>query len=219
VPATPSTSGHPAVAGRADELRALTDAVRRLIALTVTNTAPAAETAAVAAELDRLADRLEPYVPDPPLPRFPGMGDAGTTMVDNMPFDAVVGAFNPMALPVEVEVVGDHAVGRACFTTPYEGPPGCVQGGVIAAVFDIVLSAANHAKGVAGPTVSLTMRYRRPTLLHRDLVVEAEVAETDGRRTRAVGRLVQDGEVTVECEGTFAVLDRDAITALRAGRG
>ena len=216
----PHDGGHPAVSGRTDELRALADAVRRLVALTVTNTAPPAETAVIAAELDRVADRLATHVPDPPLPRFAtGVPDASTTMTERMPFDAVVGAYNPVALPVEVTVDGGRAVGRANFTVAYEGPPGCVQGGVIAAMFDIVLSVAAHAAEAAGPTVSLTMRYRRPTLLHRDLVVEAEVADTDRRRTRVVGRIVQDGDVTVEAEGVVAVLDRDAIGALRGRRG
>ena len=217
---TPPDGGHPAVTGRAAELRALTDAVRRLAAVTVTNTAPPEETAAVAAELERAADRLATHVPDPPPPRFvDGLPDAATTMTERMPFDAVVGAYNPIALPVDVAVDGDRAVARANFTVPYEGPPGCVHGGVIAATFDIVLSAAAHVADAAGPTVSLTMRYRRPTLLHRDLTIEAEVAETDGRRTRVVGRIVQDGEVTVEAEGVFAVLDRRAIQALHGRRG
>jgi acyl-CoA thioesterase FadM len=59
------------------------------------------------------------------------------------------------------------------------------------------------------------MRYRRPTLLHRDLTVECEVVSTDGRRTRSVGRIVQDGEVTVEAEGVFAVIDPKTIASFR----
>jgi acyl-coenzyme A thioesterase PaaI-like protein len=216
---TQVTNGHGAVAGRPDELRALTDAVRRLVALTVTHVAPAAETAAIAAELEAIADRLEPFVPTPVLPRFwPNMAPTDAPMADQMPFDAVVGAYNPIALPVTVTVDPPRAFGHACFTTAYEGPPGCVQGGVIAATFDIILSAANRIAEAAGPTAELKLRYRKPTLLHRDLVVEAEVAEVRGRLTRTVGQIVQDGEVTVEAEGTFVALDRAAIEALRHRR-
>ena len=207
---------HPAVKGRVDELRALADAVRRLADVTVRSAPPPELTATLASEVDAIADRLSAHVPDPPFPRFvAGIAD-DAVITDRMPFDAVIGPFNPIALPVEVAVEGDRAVGRARFTTAYEGPPGLVHGGVLAAAFDMVLSVANQAAEVAGPTVSLTMRYRRPTLLHRDLVIEAEVAETDGRRTRTTGRVVQDGKVTVEAEGVFAVLDRDAIEALRS---
>lgn len=216
---TPSEGGHPAVAGRVAELRALADAVRRLVTLTVTNGAPPAETAAIAAELDVIADRLEAHVPPARYPRFvDGPRGPGATVTQRMPFDAVVGAYNPVAPPVEVDVVDGRAVARAHFTVAYEGPPGCVQGGVIASTFDIVLSAAAAANDVAGPTVSLAMRYRRPTLLERDLTIEAEVAETDGRRTRVTGRIVQDGDVTVEAEGVFAVLDRTSINALHGRR-
>lgn len=214
--ATPPYALHPAVDGRPTELRALADAVRRLVDATVTNAAPPEVTAAFAARVGALADELDAYAPDVPFPRFVAMPDDGAPMSERMPYDAVIGTYNPIALPVTVAVEGGRAIGRAHFTTPFEGPPGCVQGGVIAATFDIVLSVANRAAEAAGPTVSLTMRYRRPTLLHRDLTVECEVAETDGRRTRTIGRIVQDGKVTVEAEGVFAVLDTAAIAAMRA---
>jgi acyl-coenzyme A thioesterase PaaI-like protein len=216
VTADASRAPHPAVDGRPAELRALADAIRDLIDATVTTDAPASVTAGVARRVDELTTVLRAYTPETPYPRFvltPDDGAEETPLADRMPFDAVIGAYNPIALPVDVTVVDGKAIGRARFTTPFEGPPGCVQGGVIAATFDIVLSAANRAAQAAGPTVSLTMRYRRPTLLHRDLTVECEVASTDGRRTRSVGRIVQDGEVTVEAEGVFAVIDPKTITA------
>jgi acyl-coenzyme A thioesterase PaaI-like protein len=217
VTAHASRSPHPAVDGRPVELRALADAIRDLIDATVTTAAPAWVTADTARRVDELTAMLRAHTPETPYPRFVFTPDdvEETPLADRMPFDAVIGAYNPIALPVDVTVVDGKAIGRACFTTPFEGPPGCVQGGVIAATFDIVLSAANRAAQAAGPTVSLTMRYRRPTLLHRDLVVECEVAETDGRRTRSVGRILQDGQVTVEAEGVFAVVDPTTIASFR----
>lgn len=210
-----SRAPHPAVDGRPVELRALADAIRDLIDATVTTDAPASVTADVARRVDELTALLRSHTPEVAYPRFVFTPDdiEETPLADRMPFDAVIGAYNPIALPVDVTVVDGKALGRARFTTPFEGPPGCVQGGVIAATFDIVLSAANRAAQAAGPTVSLAMRYRRPTLLHRDLVVECEVAETDGRRTRSVGRIVQDGRVTVEAEGVFAVVDPKTIAS------
>ena len=165
-------------------MRALADAVRRLVDATVRSAPPADETAALADEVNGLAQRLEAHVPDLPFARFVAAIAEDASISDRMPFDAVIGPFNPIALPVEVTVEGGRAVGRARFTTPYEGPPGLVHGGVIAAAFDMVLSVANHAAQAAGPTVSLTMRYRRPTLLDRDLVIEAEVAESPARSRR-----------------------------------
>ena len=127
-----------------------------------------------------------------------------------MPYDPVVGRFNPIALPVAISFEPPLAIGTAVFTTPYEGGPGWVHGAALAATFDIVLTAANHLSGAAGPTVWLTIRFRRPTLVGVEARFEAEVVSNDGRRVTSKGRLVQDGVVCVEAEGEFAVLDTDA---------
>jgi acyl-coenzyme A thioesterase PaaI-like protein len=92
---------------------------------------------------------------------------------------------------------------------PYEGPPGCVHGAVIAATFDIVLTAANMLAKAPGLTVSLSTRYRRPTRLHVESRFEAWVERVDDRRTYTHGRIVQGDMVTVESEGIFARLQAD----------
>ena len=214
----PSREMHPSVVGRADEMTALADAVRRLIAATMLNRAPAADVERVARDVDEVARQLEQHVPDPPPPvtNMQGGGvvaDDGS-FADHMAFDFVVGRFNPMALPIVVSFEPERVVGRGQFTLPYEGPPGCVHGAVIAASFDIVLTAANILAGAAGPTVSLTTRYRRPTLLHVESVLEAWVERVEGARVHTRGRLLQGEKVTVECEGVFAVLDRERTISL-----
>jgi acyl-coenzyme A thioesterase PaaI-like protein len=149
-------------------------------------------------------------VPEPP-PHITETGRSGTiddgfTMAERMPFDVVIGRYTPLALPVEIEFDGDRAIGRATFTTPYEGPPGCVHGAVIAATFDIVLTAANMAAKAAGLTVTLEISYRRPTLLHEEARFEAWVERVEERRVFTRGRIVQRGSVTVEAGGVFAPL-------------
>ncbi len=201
-------TSHPGVTGREGELRALSDAVRRLISLTVTNTAPAGETADIASGLDALASRLEAFVPTPHPPRYLNADRSDAMDEERMPYDVVIGPFNPLALPVRIELDPPRAIGHACFTVPYEGPPGCVHGAVIAGAFDMVCNAANHMAGLAGPTARLTVRYRRPTLLGVDLVFEAQVLEARGRRTTTTARIVQDGMVTAEAQGLFVALDR-----------
>ena len=46
--------------------------------------------------------------------------------------------------------------GEAIFSPTYAGPPDSVHGGIIAAVFDEVLSMANVVTGKAGFTGTLT---------------------------------------------------------------
>ena len=65
-----------------------------------------------------------------------------------MPYDVVVGPFNPIAPPVVLDFEPPKALGRAVFDVTYEGAPGCVHGAVLAAAFDIILTAANAIEGV-----------------------------------------------------------------------
>jgi acyl-CoA thioesterase FadM len=135
-----------------------------------------------------------------------------------MPFDIVVGGFNPLALPVRLAFEPPRALGYATFTTAYEGAPGCVHGGALAATFDIVFTAANAIAEATGPTVRLDVRYRRPTLIGEEAVFEAWVTEVTARRVFSKGRIVQGGTVTVEAEGEFAILDHARIRQMASGR-
>jgi len=197
--------------------------VRRLVHLTVTNRAPAQDIDGIAAELEMLADHLTAHVPDDP-PVITWMDAAGIGgrapegMADRMAFDVVIGRNSPLALPVVLEFEPPRAIGRGTFTAPYEGPPGCVHGAVLAATFDIVLTAANILADAAGPTVRLATRFRRPTLLYEEAVFEAWVDRREGDRTFTLGRVLQGGAVTVEAEGEFAAIDRRRIGELSQRR-
>jgi acyl-coenzyme A thioesterase PaaI-like protein len=209
---------HPAVTGREPELGSLSKGLRRLVQLAVTTTVPPEVLGEVASGLEALADRLEAGLPEVPFPRFMGRDPsvpADAKDVERaMPFDVVVGRYNPLALPVRLEIDPPRALGRAVFTTPYEGAPGCVHGASIAGAFDIVLTVANMIAGAAGPTVRLALRFRRPTLLGTEALFEAWVDKRTERRIHTSGRLVQNGQVTVEAEGEFATLDMEEIASL-----
>jgi acyl-coenzyme A thioesterase PaaI-like protein len=205
---------HPTVRGRERELAALTTAVRRLIALTVTTQAPPADTARVAAELDELADQLDAYVPAEPPYAYVTEASPDAGPDDIGPFDVVHGEYNPLALPVVMSLDPPRAIGRARFTKPYEGPPGCVHGAVLCAVFDMVLTAANRLADAAGPTVELSVRYRRPTRLDTETVFTGWVSGREGRITNAAGTAQQGDTVTVEATGTFVRLPRARVMRL-----
>ena len=208
-------SVHPRVAGRERELRSLADAVRRLVALTVDSDADAATTADAAERLHALADELEPMVPVADPPKHAGDSPDGDSHPhDHFQFDAVLGLYNPLALPIEVSWAPPVARGDAWFTTAYEGPPGCVHGAMIAAAFDQVFNVANVKSGIAGPTAYLHIDYRRPTLLRRDLAFEGWVDRIDGKKVICKGRIVQDGAVTCEAEGLFIQIPRAMIARL-----
>ena len=204
--------------GRERELRALTDAVRRLVRASVVSAPTADETARIAADVRRVADDLRTFVPTDAVVRYAGETDTAPNVHAGAPYDVIHGLYSPLAPPLRMSSQGRTAVGEVTFDTPYEGPPGFVHGAVLAGCFDMVLGAANRLEGPAGPTVRLFTRYRRPTRLHQPCRFEAEFDRLDGRRIHTVGRVVQNGEVTVECEGSFAHLTRERIDTL-ASRG
>jgi len=198
----------------------LAGSVRRLMAATVTSLAPPELLAEVAREAAALADRLDRFVPEVgpvPFARFAdhpvGPGDAGT-LASAMPFDVVIGSCNPVALPIAIEFDPPRAIGRAQFTAPYEGAPGCVHGAVLAGAFDIMLTAANVIADGAGPTVNLSLRYLKPTLIAQPALFESWVTSQDDRRTHSRGHLIQNGVVTVEAVGEFVNMERSRIAAM-----
>ncbi len=128
---------------------------------------------------------------------------------DYLPRSPLVGVVSPIAPPVEYEYRDGRVFGRGVFHAAYEGPPGYVHGGWIALGFDEILGMANIASGHPGMTGRLTIRYRRPTPLHRPMVFEGWTDQVDGRRVVTRGTLTVDGSVTAEAEGLFVVIDLD----------
>ncbi len=70
---------------------------------------------------------------------------------------------------------GDKAYGTVNCGYAYEGPPGHIHGGHVAAIFDQFLGMAQLVGKNPGMTGTLTMRYLRPTPLNTDLDLEADV--------------------------------------------
>jgi acyl-coenzyme A thioesterase PaaI-like protein len=128
---------------------------------------------------------------------------------DYLPRSPLVGEISPLAPPLDFEYRDGRLTGRGVFHAAYEGPPGYVHGGWIALAFDEMLGMANIASGHPGMTGRLSVRYRRPTPLHRPVVIEAWTEGVDGRRIVTRGTLSVDGMVTAEGEGLFVVIDLD----------
>jgi acyl-coenzyme A thioesterase PaaI-like protein len=98
-------------------------------------------------------------------------------------------------------------VARATFGSAYEGPPGAVHGGMVAAAFDEVLGMAQSLGGQPGMTGTLSIRYRKPTPLHRDLRFEGTLDRVDGRKLFTSGRCYDGDTLTAEAEGLFIRVD------------
>ena len=58
-----------------------------------------------------------------------------------------------------------------------------------------------------------------PTLTNVEAVFEGWVTEVTDRRILSKGRIVEDGIVTVEADGEFAIFNKDRVNRMAASRG
>ena len=179
----------------------LARAVGRLVDATVRTRHEGPVLDEVTARVDTLVDRLLEQAQKGPL----GIETSSDGRLRDHA-NPMLGMRNPIAPPLvmtddEGEVTCTFSLGAA-----YEGPPGCVHGGLVAAVLDQVLGTAAARRGVPGLTAYLNTTYRRPTLLGTDLVCRGRIDRVDGWKIFASGEIVDpQGEVTAEAEALFIV--------------
>ena len=186
-----------------EQKRRLADAMRLVIERLVPSNAPTEELRAAAEGLERYAEALKAH---PRLLRGYGhaesanAGDVGA-FFDQSP---LIGLANPLAPPLTIGRTGEKsAAATAVFGSAYEGPPGHVHGGFVAAAFDEVLGYAQSLSGAPGMTGTLTVRYRKPTPLHEELLFEASLTRVEGRKIFTEATVKAGGMVTAESEGIF----------------
>ena len=118
---------------------------------------------------------------------------------------------NPIAPPVNSWLKDGEAFGRVNMGWQYEGPPNCVHGGFIAAIFDDFLGMAQRLTKAPGMTGTLTVRYRKPTPLNVDLELHGYVKSSEGRKNLLIGEMRANGVLTAECEGLFIGFPKEAM--------
>ncbi len=185
----------------------LAQALRPLISMTVTGTPDDVALESAAEAVERIVAELAAGAGTERRTRLPP--DTGRSTVEYFPTSPVAGILNPIAPPLVLEVVEGADGGAsgiradAWFDYPYEGPPNCVHGGVIAATFDEILGAASIVSGNPGMTGTLTIRYRKPTPLRADLRLEARFLDRDGRKIRIWAGMYHGDVLTAEADGLF----------------
>jgi acyl-coenzyme A thioesterase PaaI-like protein len=209
---------HPddAVSPEVAAARRATTALRRIITATANNDAPLDTLAAAADTLERVADELEPHAR---ASRYEGtgginLGGDNSAILESHP---MMGPSNAIAPPMVITRDTDQARGTVTYSHQYEGPPGRVHGGFIAAAFDQVVGAAAALSGQVFFTGSLNVKFVAPTPLHVPLVYEATLDRVEDRRLHATGRLLADDRVTAECEGIFVTVPKETFHQAMAG--
>src|SRR5579875_1071548 len=158
--------------------------------------------------LRRAADAAAAYADS--LEGLPGrsraweVSEAGLLPRDFVSFSPLSGSHNPIAPPISMRVIGDEdgtrIEGTVTFGPAYEGPPGHVHGGFVAAMFDELLGFAQMSPGF---TAYLHVDYRKPTPLSRQLDLSAAIDRTEGRKRWVRGTCHLDGLLLSEAEGLF----------------
>jgi acyl-coenzyme A thioesterase PaaI-like protein len=198
--------------------RRLADAMRLVIERLVPSSAPTEELATAADALERYAEAIKdhPRLRDPRLiGESANAGDVGA-FFDQSP---LIGLANPLAPPLTIGRKDDtHAHATGLFGSAYEGPPGCVHGGFVAAAFDEVLGYVQSLSGQPGMTGTLTVRYRKPTPLHTTLLFEGELLRVEGRKIFTRAELFAEGVLCAEAEGIFISFREGAKDELMAVR-
>jgi acyl-coenzyme A thioesterase PaaI-like protein len=126
---------------------------------------------------------------------------------DFMEISPLRGPSNPVAPPMTLRVDGEVLWASVRFGWAYEGPPGHVHGGLIAAAFDEALGMVQALSGRPGMTGNLSVKYRSPTPLHVDLTIEARITSIEGRKIFTKAWLRHGDVLCAESEGLFISVD------------
>lgn len=199
------------------QMHRIGDALRSIIHRLHGSAAPDDELAKVADELEQEVDRLNAF---PGGSLYEGYAEATLAgdpagIFDHSP---MLGRANPLAPPIRVAQHEDRMYAVATFGSGYEGPPGCVHGGYVAAAFDEVLGAAQSLGGRPGMTGRLIVNYRSPTPLNTELRFEGWVSKVEGRKTFTEGTVHAGDRLCAEAEGLFIAIDFAKMVELRAMR-
>lgn len=201
-----------------EQKRRVAQAMRTVIERLVPSNAPADELRAAAEGLERYAETLRAH---PRLKKVMGAAESSTAGDVGAFFDQspLIGLANPLAPPITIGKAGERtAVASVSFGSAYEGPPGSVHGGFVAAAFDEVLGFVQSLGGNPGFTGTLTVKYRAPTPLHTELLFEGELVRVEGRKTFCEGRLFAGHTLCAEAEAVFIAVPIERIETLMKRR-
>jgi acyl-coenzyme A thioesterase PaaI-like protein len=201
------------------------DAVREFHELAVRGAAEVGHLRDAAGKIRAIAAQLDDKVPTESYGSLAGMSDhvsgtvGRTSFLDRSP---ISGSMNPLAAPMKMSIqmpdpqngVEGTVTGRVTFGLAYEGPPGCVHGGFVAAAFDEVLGQVQAMTGEPGMTGELVVRYKSPTPLHTELVFTARVVKVEGRKIHTHATLTAGERLCAESEGLFISMNKEVFARL-----
>lgn len=182
------------------------DALRETLEHSATLNASTETLQSLATQIQALNQAMAPYTGNKGLEHF--NVQPGEDLNSLLPCSPVTGRFNPMAPPVELRSEGKVLIGEVTLGKIYEGPPGCVHGSWVTAIYDQLLAFAGVVNGTAGPTANLTVDFLKPTPLNKPLRFLAQVDSADERKIFISGHCFCEDVMITKCEGLFIQMRR-----------
>lgn len=127
-------------------------------------------------------------------------------VLDILDYEIFTGLSTPISPPMKLWLDGDLVRGRANLGLTFQGPPGRVHGGVIAAMLDVLMAKTQDISKTMGVTGTLNIRYIKGTPINTDIDMEARILRIDGRKLFCEGRFFVNGEQTVHAEGVWIAM-------------
>jgi acyl-coenzyme A thioesterase PaaI-like protein len=125
----------------------------------------------------------------------------------------IAGASSPVSAEVSLRNVGDEIVADVYFGPAFEGAPDRVHGGMVAAVFDDVLSAVPARVGEPAYTARLTVEYLAPVPVGTTVELHARLDHRQGRKIFATADARQSTTVLARSEALFVTVTSDHFRA------
>ena len=184
----------------------------------------AAVARALSAELEKLParSRAEMFTASP---RFLAALESGVLEIglgdgDELDYfvDSVVsGSANPMGLALRIRREGDEVVARTTVGPAFEGAPGRVHGGIVAAMIDETMGAILPMLGTLAYTAQLRLDYLKPTPVNTPIEVRSRLRQRKGRRLTLEAEVFDRDEMTVRAEALFLTVDIAAFIPAELG--
>jgi acyl-coenzyme A thioesterase PaaI-like protein len=107
---------------------------------------------------------------------------------------------------------------RFSFGEHHQAGPGFVHGGLVAAALDEAAGLLATWYRFPSVTTKLTVRYRRPAHINRELTIRAELVADDGRRIDVEADLLDAERSLAHARGTWTHVPLDHFLQTPEGR-
>lgn len=122
-----------------------------------------------------------------------------------------IGDHNALVIPLTVTAAESSAFATWRADEMYEGSGGVLHGGTAAWLMDCMFGLLLEESGTVGRTANLTVDYKAPIPVSRELHLRSTIEQRDGRKIWVAGTIEVDEQVALSAHGLF-IIPREGTT-------